>query len=64
MRGVFQRLDELEITAELELPSSGSSANSEEVTQRIIRRAQELRNAWRAESTPADPSPIAHPQRF
>jgi very-short-patch-repair endonuclease len=63
MRAVFQRLDELEITADLDLPSSGSSASSDEVAQRIIRRAQELRNAWRAENPASDFSLRTHSQR-
>jgi len=53
MRPVFQRLNELGITADLNLPPSSSPADIEGATQRVIRRAQELRASWQEERSQA-----------
>jgi hypothetical protein len=46
---VFRRLDELGITPEL-IPSASSTApNQDEITERVIRRAQGLRALWQLE---------------
>ncbi|MGA2000411.1 MAG: AAA domain-containing protein [Terriglobales bacterium] len=50
MRPVFQRLDELGIAAELGSELEGASSTSDAVTQRVIRRAEELRTEWRADT--------------
>jgi very-short-patch-repair endonuclease len=53
MRPVFQRLDELGISADLSLEPKGESIESDALTQRIIRRAGELRGAWSADTSQA-----------
>lgn len=53
MRPVFQRLDELGIAAELRSELGGVSSASDSVTQRVIRRAEELRTEWSADTSPA-----------
>jgi very-short-patch-repair endonuclease len=53
MRPVFQRLDELGIAAELGSELGGVSSASDSVTQRVIRRAEELRTEWSADTSPA-----------
>jgi hypothetical protein len=46
---VFRRLEELGITPEL-IPSASSAApKQDEVVERVIRRAQELRASWHPE---------------
>ena len=54
MRPVFQRLNELGITPDLMAAPSSSSVPTDAVTQRVIRRAQELRAEWQEERRPAD----------
>jgi very-short-patch-repair endonuclease len=49
LRPVFQRLDELGITADMKLSPSSSFANTDAATQRVISRAQELRVLWQEE---------------
>jgi very-short-patch-repair endonuclease len=53
MRPVFQRLDELGIPAELGSEPEQASSTSDPVTQRVIRRAEELRTQWQAGPSPA-----------
>ena len=54
MRPLFQRLEELGITADLEPSPASSLPTTDAVTQRVIRRAQELRAAWQDERLPTD----------
>jgi very-short-patch-repair endonuclease len=51
MLPVFERLGELGITADLRLVPSSSLPTTEGATQRVIRRAQELRAMWHDEKT-------------
>ncbi len=59
MRPVFQRLDELGITADMNLAVSSAVPISDGVTQRVIRRAQELRVLWQEEKRAADEAKAA-----
>jgi very-short-patch-repair endonuclease len=54
MRPVFQRLNDLGITADLKLAPSSSLPTTEAATQRVTRRAQELRATWQHERQPSD----------
>jgi very-short-patch-repair endonuclease len=54
LRPLFQRLEELGITADLEPSPASSLPTPNAVTQRVIRRAQELRAAWQDERLPTD----------
>jgi very-short-patch-repair endonuclease len=54
LRPLFQRLDELGITADMELPPTSSSPITDAATERVMRRAQELRAAWQDERRPPD----------
>ena len=47
MEPVFRRLKELNITPDAKLPGPESPAGKDELVQRVIRRAGELRTAWR-----------------
>jgi len=62
MRPVFQRLDELGIAAELGFDVDAASSTSDSVTERVIRRAEELRAAWAADPSPTGEREI--PRRF
>jgi len=53
MRPVFQRLNEMGITPDLQLHVSAAPSTSNETTQQIIHRAQELRALWLEEKTVA-----------
>jgi very-short-patch-repair endonuclease len=53
MRPVFDRLSELGITADMKLQIQGSIPAADSATQRVIRRAQELRAAWKEQLQPA-----------
>jgi len=46
MEPVFQRLEELGITTDAKLAISESSNEEDELVQRVIRRAEDLRAAW------------------
>lgn len=46
MEPVFRRLAELNITPDAKLPGPESPAGQDELVQRVIRRAGELRTAW------------------
>jgi very-short-patch-repair endonuclease len=63
MLPVFQRLDELRITAELRLEPEGENIESDALTQRIIRRAEDLRRAWSADTSPAGEGDILRRSR-
>jgi very-short-patch-repair endonuclease len=52
LRPLYQRLDELGITADMQLSPISSLPTTDTVTQRVIRRAQELRAAWQNERRP------------
>lgn len=54
LRPLFQRLDELGITADMRLSPTSSLPTTDAITQRVIRRAEELRALWQAERRPAD----------
>jgi very-short-patch-repair endonuclease len=54
MRPVFQRLNELEITADMKLSPSSAPPATDAISQRVIRRAQELRAAWRENAQSAN----------
>jgi very-short-patch-repair endonuclease len=49
LRPLFQRLDELGITADLKLSPASLLPTTDDVTQRVIRRAEELRAGWQDE---------------
>jgi len=49
LRPLFQRLEELGITTDLEPSRASSLPTADAVTQEVIRRAQELRAAWQDE---------------
>jgi very-short-patch-repair endonuclease len=49
MRPVLQRLEELGISADLNVSGPGSAPIAAEVTERIVRRARELRMLWQSE---------------
>jgi hypothetical protein len=53
MLPVSRRLDELGITADMELSPSNSQSETDVVTQRVILRAQDLRAAWQKDLRPA-----------
>ena len=52
MQPVFQRLAELEIPAESGFKQESGSSAADVVTERVIRRAEELRTQWRANPSP------------
>ncbi len=54
LRPLFRRLEELGITADMKLSPAGSLPTTDAVTQRVIRRAQDLRAAWQDERLPTD----------
>jgi hypothetical protein len=54
LRPLFQRLEELGITADLEPSPASPLPTTDAVTQQVIRRAQELRAAWQDERLPTD----------
>ena len=56
---LFQRLEELGITADLEPSPASSLPTAGAVTQRVIRRAQELRAAWQVERLPTDETKLS-----
>jgi len=49
MQSVFQRLNELGVSADLQLCSSGSKSTNDAAMHKVIRRAQELRALWQEE---------------
>jgi very-short-patch-repair endonuclease len=53
LKPVFSRLTELNISPELELAESKTSAKTE-VVERVIRRAQELQASWRSNGATSD----------
>ena len=53
MHPVFQRLNELGITPDLKVSTSSPLPVADGVTQRVIRRAQELRALWQEERSQA-----------
>ena len=53
MRPVFQRLNEIGITPDLKVSPSSPPPVADGVTQRVIRRAQELRALWQEERSQA-----------
>jgi len=56
LRPLFQRLNELGIAADLTLSAASSLPTADVVTQRVIRRAQELCAAWKDERQTPDES--------
>jgi hypothetical protein len=50
---VYQRLDELGIPAELGVENTNPPLAHDAVTERVIRRAEELRKQWRENPSPA-----------
>jgi very-short-patch-repair endonuclease len=50
MRPVFQRLLELGISPELEIQTEPATATDDTVSQRVIRRGEELRSLWHSET--------------
>jgi hypothetical protein len=58
MRPVFQRLYELGIAPELGSKLGGASSTLDSLTQRVIRRAEELRTQWQADPSPASEANI------
>ena len=52
MRPVFRRLDELGVTADMQLSQTSSPSLTDTIAQRVIRRAQELRALWQQERPP------------
>jgi very-short-patch-repair endonuclease len=54
LRPLYQRLNELGITADMKLSPTSSSSTTDAVTEQVIRRAQELRAAWHDERRPPD----------
>ena len=52
MQPVFQRLEELGIPAELGIKLEIASPLRDAVTERVIRRAEEMRIQWREEPSP------------
>ena len=54
LRPLYQRLNELGITADMKLSPTSSSPITDAVTERVIRRARELRAAWQDERRPVE----------
>ncbi|HEV2436156.1 MAG TPA: AAA domain-containing protein [Verrucomicrobiae bacterium] len=55
MEPVFRRLEELGITPEAASTGPESPAKEDELVQRVIRRAEELRSEWREGNTSKEP---------
>jgi very-short-patch-repair endonuclease len=54
LRPLFQRLNELGIAADMKVSPTSSSPITDAATERVIRRAEELRAAWRDERRPVE----------
>jgi len=57
MLPVFQRLEELGIAPELDQTNGSKTAEDDAVTQRIIRRAEELRRQWSTQASESSETP-------